>query len=78
MTEVRVPEGLWDAAKTPEAVIVNWYYLDGAAVEAGVTLVEIMVEKTQFEIVAPAAGTLQILAAPETVVTPGTVIGRLA
>ncbi len=78
MTEVRVPEGLWDAAKTPEAVIVNWYYADGAVVEAGVTLVEIMVEKTQFEIVAPAAGTLQILAAPETVVTPGPVIGRLA
>ena len=40
-------------------------------------LVEIMVEKTQFEIVSPAAGVLRILAPPETVVTPGTVIAQI-
>ena len=77
MTEVRVPTDMWDTAKTPEAVIVNWYYRDRATVEAGVPLVEIMVEKTQFEIDSPAAGVLRILAPPETVVTPGTVIARI-
>ena len=77
MTEVSVPTDMWDTSKTPEAVIVNWYYRDSATVEAGVPLVEIMVEKTQFEIVSPAAGVLRILAPPETVVTPGTVIAQI-
>ena len=77
MTEVRVPKDMWDTTKTPEAVIVNWYYRDRATVRAGVPLVEIMVEKTQFEIVSPAAGVLRILAPPETVVTPGTVIAQI-
>ena len=77
MTEVRIPKDLWDTTKTPEGVIVNWYYRDRATVGAEVPLVEIMVEKVQFEIVSPAAGVLRILAPPETVVTPGTVIARI-
>ena len=77
MTEVRVPNDMWDTTKTPEAVIVNWFYRDCATVEAGAPLVEIMVEKTQFEIVSPAAGLLRILAPPETVVTAGTVIAQI-
>ena len=77
MTEVRVPTDMWDTTQTPEAVIVNWFYRDCATVGAGVPLVEIMVEKTQIEIVSPAAGVLRILAPPETVVTPGTVIAQI-
>ena len=77
MTEVRVPKDMWDTTKRPEAVIINWFYRDRATVGAGVPLVEIMVEKAQFEIVSPAAGVLRILAPPETVVTPGTVIARI-
>lgn len=75
--EVRVPEDMWDTSKMPEAVIVNWHYQDGATVEAGVTLVEIMVEKTQFEIVSPATGALRILTPPETVVRPGMVVAHV-
>ncbi len=78
MTEVRIPEGLWDSRKTPEAVVVNWFYRDGATVEAGAPLLEIMVEKTQLEITAPASGRLTILARPETVVTVGAVIAEIA
>ncbi len=77
MTEVRIPKDMWDTTKTPEAVIVNWYYRDRATVRAGVPLAEIMVEKTQFEIVSPAAGVLRILAPPDTVVRPGTVIAQI-
>ena len=77
MTEIRVPEGLWDTATTPEGVVINWFYDDGAAVEAGVVVAEIMVAKTQYQIEAPSAGRLRILASIDAVVVPGAVLGSV-
>ena len=77
MSDVAVPEGLWDTAKTPEGIVANWFYRDGSKVEAGTKIAELMVEKTVFDVAAPAAGTLRILVPKDGVVKPGALIGRI-
>jgi pyruvate/2-oxoglutarate dehydrogenase complex dihydrolipoamide acyltransferase (E2) component len=75
MTDITVPQDLWDS--DDEGVILMWTYADGALVEAGKLLAELMVEKAQLELTASASGRLHILAPADTVVRKGTVIGRI-
>lgn len=77
MADIAVPEDLWDAQKTPEGIVANWFFRDGATVPAGATVAELMVEKSTFEISAPGAGQLRVLVPKDGVVRPGTVIGRI-
>jgi pyruvate/2-oxoglutarate dehydrogenase complex dihydrolipoamide acyltransferase (E2) component len=77
MADLRVPDDLWDASKTPEGIVANWFYRDGSTVPAGATVAELMVEKSTFEIAAPNAGTLHVAVPKDGVVRPGTVIGRV-
>jgi pyruvate/2-oxoglutarate dehydrogenase complex dihydrolipoamide acyltransferase (E2) component len=74
---IAVPQGLWDTAKVPEGIVANWFYREGSIVKAGATVAELMVEKTTYEIEAPAAGQLHILVPKDGLVRPGTVIGRI-
>jgi pyruvate/2-oxoglutarate dehydrogenase complex dihydrolipoamide acyltransferase (E2) component len=60
-----------------EGVVVTWIYQNGATVAAGQPIAEIMVEKAQLELVAPASGRLTILAVPETVIGRDQVVGRI-
>jgi pyruvate/2-oxoglutarate dehydrogenase complex dihydrolipoamide acyltransferase (E2) component len=75
MTDITVPEDLWDT--DDEGVIFSWVYADGALVERGRLVAELTVEKAQLELDAPASGRLKILVPAETVVRKGTVIGRI-
>ena len=75
MTDITVPEDLWDT--DDEGVIFSWVYGDGAVVEEGRLVAELTVEKAQLELNAPASGRLKILAPAETVVRKGTVIGKI-
>lgn len=75
--EVRIPEGLWDVSQIPEAIIANWFIINGGEVTEGATIAEIMAEKTSFDITAPASGRVIILVPKDGVVTPGTVIARI-
>jgi pyruvate/2-oxoglutarate dehydrogenase complex dihydrolipoamide acyltransferase (E2) component len=75
MTEIRIPDDLWDDNR--EGVIVTWIYQDGALVESGKIVVELMVEKAQMEMFAPASGRLRILSPADAIVTKGQVIGRV-
>ncbi|MEP2987773.1 MAG: biotin/lipoyl-containing protein [Parasphingorhabdus sp.] len=75
MTEIRVPEGQWETDQ--EAALATWLYADGEAVSTGVTVCEIMVEKTSFEVPAPAGGVLAIAIAEDDVVVPGQIIGTI-
>ena len=75
MTDITVPEDLWDT--DDEGVIFSWVYADGAVVEQGKLVAELTVEKAQLELNAPASGRLKILAPAETVVLKGAVIGRI-
>ncbi len=73
--EIRVPEDLWEGDY--EGLVLGWARSDGDVVEQGERLVELMVEKVQFELTAPASGRLSILAPPETVIRKGQVLGRI-
>jgi len=77
MADITVPQGLWDVSTTPEGVVANWFYDDGATVASGVTVAELMVEKSTFDIAAPGSGRLRIVVPKDGTVTPGTVIGRI-
>lgn len=77
MADIVVPPDLWDAATTPEGIVANWFYANGASVPAGATVAELMVEKSSFDIAAPAAGPLYIVVPKDGVVTPGMVIGHI-
>ena len=76
-TEVTVPQDLWEDDNM-EAVITNWLASDGATVRKGALIAEVMVEKAQFEVVAPADGTLSITRQSDDIVRKGDVIGRIA
>ncbi|ASK87052.1 lipoyl domain-containing protein [Sphingorhabdus sp. SMR4y] len=75
MSDIVVPQGQWEADQ--EAALSNWLYGDGETVQEGVTVAEIMVEKTSFEIPAPTSGTLAITVAEDEVVVPGQVVGSI-
>lgn len=75
MTEVRIPDDLWD--DDSEGAISAWLYDDGDSVEAGAVIAEIMNEKVVFEIVARTSGALAILTAAEEPVRKGQVVARI-
>ena len=73
--DVAVPTDLWDGDQ--EAVITTWLASDGAAVEADSLIAEIMVEKIQYEIKAPADGVITLVKQADEVVAKGDVIARI-
>jgi pyruvate/2-oxoglutarate dehydrogenase complex dihydrolipoamide acyltransferase (E2) component len=73
--DIVVPREMW--GENLEGVVVTWIYQNGATVAKGQPVAEIMVEKAQLELVAPASGRLTILAAPETVIGRDQVVGRI-
>jgi pyruvate/2-oxoglutarate dehydrogenase complex dihydrolipoamide acyltransferase (E2) component len=73
--DIVVPREMW--GDSMEGVVVTWIYRNGASVVKGQPVAEIMVEKAQLELVAPASGTLTILAIPETVIGRDQVVGRI-
>ncbi|WP_435104119.1 lipoyl domain-containing protein [Arhodomonas sp. AD133] len=72
MSEIKVPTDLWEDDN--EAVITSWLVDDGAEVAAGDLVAEIMVEKAQHEITAPASGTIRLGKEADEVVAKGDVI----
>lgn len=60
-----------------EGSITSWYFDNGDTVAKGDLLTEIMVEKVQYEVEAPAAGTITLLAAEEDVVKAGDIIATI-
>ena len=74
-TEIIIPADLWDTDS--EAVITTWFAKEGSTVTQGALLVEIMTEKIQHEIEAPASGTLHILSDVDDIVDKGDCIGTI-
>ena len=75
-TDITIPQDLYEG--DDESVITAWLASDGATVREGALIAEIMTAKVQFEILAPASGTLTILEPQDAVVAKGAVIGRIA
>ncbi len=74
-TAITVPEDLWEGDN--EGVITAWLVDDGHQVSQGDLVAEVMVEKAQYEIEAPAAGRLAITKQEDEVVAKGTTIASL-
>lgn len=72
-TDIIIPQDLYE--EDEEAAITNWLVSDGATVAAGALIAEIMTAKVQYEIQAPASGTVKILKEIDEVVAKGDVIG---
>ena len=73
--DITIPTNLWD--EDSEAVITSWLVSEGASVNEGDLVAEIMVEKVQHEVHAPASGTVSISQPVEAVVAKGGVIGKI-
>jgi pyruvate/2-oxoglutarate dehydrogenase complex dihydrolipoamide acyltransferase (E2) component len=67
MTAVRVPLDLWAEDDRSESRVV-WLCPDGAVVEEGEVIAEILVDKTILELYAPVSGTLNLKVAPDIVI----------
>ena len=75
MTDVLVPTDLWDG--NLEGAVTVWFVEQGDHVSEGDVLCEMAVEKSAFEITAPATGKITLLVAPEAPVRGGTVIAQI-
>jgi 2-oxoglutarate dehydrogenase E2 component (dihydrolipoamide succinyltransferase) len=60
-----------------EGSIVTWLFKNGTPVKEGEVVCEVMVEKTQLDVLAPASGALWIKISEEEVFTTGSVIGKI-
>lgn len=74
-TDIVIPSDLWE--EDEETVITSWLVDDGSTVEEGALIAEIMTAKVQYEILAPASGTVSIKAEADAVVAKGAVIGSI-
>jgi pyruvate/2-oxoglutarate dehydrogenase complex dihydrolipoamide acyltransferase (E2) component len=77
MSDIRVTEDLWASRMLPEGLVERWFVPDGTYVETGDRVAEIRIEEALHEIIAPAAGHLSIALAANSVIEPGSVIGRI-
>ena len=75
MADVTIPNDLWE--EDVEGVITSWMFEDGESVTAGAVIAELMVEKVQHELTAPAAGVLAVLKAAEEPVKKGETVARI-
>lgn len=75
MADVAVPAELWEG--DDEAAITAWLARDGERVERGALIAELMVQKAQLELRAPAAGVLHVLKPEDSVVRKGDVVARI-
>jgi len=75
MTDVRIPDDLWD--EDIEGAVSVWFFENGDSVNEGDTLCEVMAEKVTFEIAAPASGALTIVVEAEQAVSKGDAIARI-
>ena len=75
MTDVIIPLDMWEDDK--EGVIISWIYRTGATVTEGEPICEVMVEKVQSDLLAPASGELTIIEEADEVVSKGQTIATI-
>lgn len=74
--EIIIPQDLWE--EDIEGVITTWFVSDGASIDEGDVIAEVMVQKIQHEVLAPASGTLSIGKEADDTVSKGDQIGTIA
>jgi pyruvate/2-oxoglutarate dehydrogenase complex dihydrolipoamide acyltransferase (E2) component len=74
---INLDEALWQNSMLPEGILERWLVDNGTKVTAGERIAEVRIESSLHEIMAPVGGILAILAEQNTVVEPGTTVGRV-
>jgi pyruvate/2-oxoglutarate dehydrogenase complex dihydrolipoamide acyltransferase (E2) component len=74
--EVRVPDHSWE--EDVEGILSTWLYETGDRVQTGAVIAQIMVEKVQFDLAAPASGVLHIDVAQEQPIRKGDLVARIS
>jgi pyruvate/2-oxoglutarate dehydrogenase complex dihydrolipoamide acyltransferase (E2) component len=77
MQDIKVDEALWASSMMPNGVVERWFITSGASIKAGDRIVEVRIEDSLHEIVAPASGRATIVAGINAVVDPGSVLAVL-
>ena len=77
ITRITVAPDLWTTNLLPEGMIEQWLQADGSFVEAGDPVATVRIEDALHRLAAPARGRLNIGLKINSVVEPGTGIGRI-
>jgi len=75
MIPVVIPPDLWEG--DVEGAVSAWLFAEGDAVREGDLIAEVMVEKTSYDVTAPADGMLQIRILAETPFKRGAIIAAI-
>lgn len=75
MIPVVIPPDLWEG--DIEGAVSAWLFADGDSVRSGDLIAEVMVEKTSYDVIAPADGMLQIRIPAETPFKRGAIIAAI-
>lgn len=79
MTAIHLQDDAWeDIEEGTEALLDEWHVKEGDVVEAGQLVASVMVIKTSFDVLAPAAGTVgKLLVAAQDNFTRGQALAEL-
>ena len=77
MHYIKVDEALWASSMLPEGILERWFIASGDTIKAGERIAEVRVEDALHEIVAPASGRATIVATPNAVIEPGSILATL-
>jgi biotin carboxyl carrier protein len=75
--EIMVSPELWRNSMLPQGCIERWLVADGSPVEAGDPVACVRIESMLHELMAPAKGRVHIDYRTNSIIEPGTVIGRV-
>lgn len=73
--DIIAPDEIWE--DETQAVLTSWLFDDGARVEKGDFIAEIMIQKAQFEILAPAGGVLKTACKIDDIIDKGVAFGEI-
>ncbi len=77
MVSVQVPDEVWGDVEA-EGLLNRWAVPDGASVQAGQVVAEVVIVKSTLEVEAPAAGVLRILVPEQGTFARGQALAEIA
>jgi pyruvate/2-oxoglutarate dehydrogenase complex dihydrolipoamide acyltransferase (E2) component len=75
--DIRIDEALWSTSMLPEGTIERWFVADGNPIVKGHKIAEVRIEGALHEVAAPASGRIFGMAAPNSVIEPGSLLAKL-
>jgi pyruvate/2-oxoglutarate dehydrogenase complex dihydrolipoamide acyltransferase (E2) component len=77
MADLIVEPDLWISRMLPEGIVEKWLVADGASVASNDPVADLRIENQLRRLKSPEAGRLTIYAHQNSIVEPGTVIGKV-